>query len=137
MYNRRTRRSLDRRALRPSVSQLNSTIRHAQQNVIGPNKLTGVLGNLTRRQLASPAPETTAIRKAYVKTTPGAVETVTCYLDEMAGSEVTVTCSVVGGAALNSAIPRLTGSELIFVGEIDETWYCLTVFQTSEDCDCT
>ena len=84
-----------------------------------------------------PITRVTGIRKAYVKTTPGAVTTVTCYLDtDSTGDEITVTCSVVGGSALNSAIPRLTDGDLIFVSNIDSTWYCLTVFQTSEDCDC-
>ena len=137
MYNRRTKRSLDRRTLNPSVSQLNSAIRHAQQNVIGPGKLTGVLGNLTRRQLSSPSTGT-GVRKAYVKTTPGAATTVDCYLDtDATGEEVTATCSVSGGGNLNSAIPRIADGDLIFVTEIDDAWYCVTVFQISEDCNCS
>ena len=133
MYNKRTKRKLDRRILRPSVSQLSSTIRYAQQNVIGPNKITSVLGNLTRRQLFTAA----EVHKAYVKTTPGVVETVACYLDtDNTGEEITVTCSIIGGSALNSAVPRLADGELIFVSSIGGTWYCLTTFQASEDCDC-
>ena len=139
MYNRRTKRSLDRRTLSPSVSQLNSTIRHAQQNVIGPNKMTGVLGNLTRRQLPSfSASSPGLVRKAYVKTTPGAATTVDCYLDtDATGAEITVTCSVVGGGNLNAAVPRIADGNLIFVTNISKTWYCVTVFQTSEDCACS
>ncbi len=137
MYNRRIKRSLDRRTLSPSVSQLNSTIRHAQQNVIGPNKLTGILGNLTRRQLPGTSTGAT-IRKAYVKTTPGAATTVDCYLDtDATGAEITVTCSIAGGGNLNAAIPRIADGDLIFVTKIGVTWYCVTVFQTSEDCVCS
>ena len=139
MYNRRTKRRLDRRTLRPSVSQLNSTTRNAQQNVIGPNKLTGVLGNLTRRQLSSPAGEAgTSIRIAYVKTTPGADTTVDCYLDtDVTGEEIEVTCSIAGLGVLNAALPRISDGDLIFVANISGTWYCLTVFQESEDCVCS
>ena len=76
------------------------------------------------------------IRKAFVKTTPGAVTTVDVFLDtDTTGSEVTVTCSVLGGTELNSAIPRLIDGSLIFVSKISGTWYCLTVFQSSEVCD--
>ena len=77
-----------------------------------------------------------ATRKAFVKTTPGAVETVACYLDtDATGEEVTVTCSVIGGAALNSAVPRLADGEAIFVTDIAGTWHCVTTFQASQDCD--
>ena len=56
------------------------------------------------------------IRKAYVKTTPAATDKVDVYLDENdSDTEVEVTCSIVGGSALNSAIPRITDDDLIFV----------------------
>ncbi len=80
-------------------------------------------------------PSTTQVRKAYVKTTPAAVETVDCYLDtDATGIEVTVNCSVIGGTALNSAVPRLADGEIIFVVRLANDWWCLTTFQASEDC---
>ena len=81
--------------------------------------------------------ESTVIRKAYVKTTPGAVATVVCYLDtDATGPEVTVTCSIINGTALNSAIPRITDGDEIKVYLDGSTWRCVDAFQTSEDCDC-
>jgi hypothetical protein len=72
------------------------------------------------------------IRKAYVKDTPAAVETVDCYLDtDATGTEVTVNCSVIGGTALNSALSRLADGELIFVAYVGGEWWCLGApFQT-------
>lgn len=54
------------------------------------------------------------------------------------GAAFDVTCEICGGAALNSAIPRIIAEndEYLFVTNISGTWYCTTVFQTSEDCDC-
>jgi hypothetical protein len=79
------------------------------------------------------------IRKAFVKTTPGAVKTVTCYLDiDVTGTEITVNCSIAGaGTALNSAAPRIVDGDLIFVCQISEDWYCTTVFDRDELCVCT
>jgi hypothetical protein len=80
------------------------------------------------------------VRKAFVKTTPGAAETVTCWLSDTdgQGDEITVNCCVVNGSALNSAIPRLVDGEPIYVAQTPNgDWVCLTVFQTSEDCVCS
>lgn len=79
-----------------------------------------------------------AMRLAYVKTTPAAVATVACYLDtDATGTEITVTCHICGGSALNSAFPRLTDGDEIFVTKLSGTWYCVTTFQTSEECVCS
>jgi len=73
-----------------------------------------------------------AVRVAYVKTTPGAVSTVAVYLDvDATGEEATVTCSITDGSALNAATPRLTDGDQIFVGKINDTWYCLSLFYTT------
>ena len=82
-------------------------------------------------------PAATAIHKAYCKTDAGAAAIIVCYLDEdETGEEITVGCSITGGGNLNSAIPRLEDGTLIFVTKIDGTWYCTSVFQTIENCDC-
>ena len=57
------------------------------------------------------------------------------------GFGITVNCSIVNGTALNAAIPRLESGDEIYVAKLtdgngDDAWYCLTVFQTSEDCTC-
>ncbi|MHC4617204.1 MAG: LamG domain-containing protein [Planctomycetota bacterium] len=78
-----------------------------------------------------------SVRLAYVKTTPGATATVACYLDtDTTGTEITVTCHICGGSALNAAAPRLTDGDEIFVTKLGGTWYCTTVFDTDTDCDC-
>ncbi|MCK4959192.1 MAG: hypothetical protein KAT00_07320, partial [Planctomycetes bacterium] len=91
-----------------------------------------------RVEQATPGSGGGGVRMAYVKTTPGAVSTVDCYLDtDGTGDEVTVTCSIAGGSQLNSAIPRIADGDLIYIAEIDGSWVCLTTFQTTEDCDCS
>ena len=78
-----------------------------------------------------------SIHKAYCKTDAGAATTIVAYLDtDTTGDEITVNCSIAGGGNLNAAIPRLANGTLIFVIEIDSTWYCTTVFQATEDCVC-
>ncbi len=78
------------------------------------------------------------VRRAFVKTTPAAVATVVCFLDvDAADAEITVNCDIVGGTALNSALPRITDGDAITVYQINGTWYCTTIFQESEDCVCS
>ena len=80
----------------------------------------------------------TLVKKAYCKDAAGAGTTIDAYLDtDGTGTEVTVNCSVVGGSALNAAIPRLADGTLILVTKISGSWYCNTVFQASEDCACS
>ena len=70
-----------------------------------------------------------AVRVAYVKTTPEAVSTVDVYLDtDGTGTEVTVTCEIVDGSALNAATPRLTDGDSMIVVKIAGTWYCTSLF---------
>jgi len=83
------------------------------------------------------------IRRAYVKNSPGASSTVTCYLDYDVETavEITVQCSICGGGDkyLNEAIPRIVDGDLLFVTYMRaiDTWYCQTLFQTRENCVCT
>lgn len=53
------------------------------------------------------------------------------------GSGISVVCYVMGGAALNAAIPRLVDDTVIGVFNINGTWVCTNLFQTSEDCACS
>ncbi len=70
-----------------------------------------------------------AVRVAYVKTDAGAGLTVDVYLDtDATGEEVTVTCSIVDGAALNAATPRLLDGDQLFVIQIGGIWYCASLF---------
>ena len=77
------------------------------------------------------------ICRARVKTTPGAVATVVCNLTDADGEEVTVTCDICNGTALNAASPRLAEGDYIAVYQEAGTWRCATTFQTTEDCVCT
>lgn len=77
----------------------------------------------------------TTIRRAFVKTTPGAVSAVACYLDtDNSDTEVSVNCAICNGSALNSASPRLADGDDMLVAKIGANWWCLTIFQTSETC---
>ena len=81
-----------------------------------------------------------ATHKAYVKTVPGAVTTISCYLDSnTSGSEgavINVNCSVIGGGKLNAAAPRTIIGSLIFVEQIGEDWWATHPFIATENCDC-
>jgi hypothetical protein len=73
------------------------------------------------------------VRLAAVKDAPGASTTVDCYLDRddwpLIATEITVTCSICGGSALNNATPILASGDIIQVVKIGATWHCTTVFQ--------
>jgi hypothetical protein len=78
---------------------------------------------------------------AFVKTAPGAVTTVTCFLSTVdnEGTEITVNCSVIGGSGsekLNAAVPRLIDGSLIFVEQFGVDWWCTQAFIATDDCDC-
>ena len=92
----------------------------------------GAEGLSIRGQAISAA---TQIRKAYAKVAAGAGTTIVCYLDtDITGEEITVTCEIVGGTALNSAIPRLAISDMITVWKDSNTWRSIMTFQASQDC---
>ncbi len=63
--------------------------------------------------------------------------------DSGTGFAVNVHCFISGGTDLNSAIPRLEEDDDLIVaklpfdsaGTLIKRWYCLSVFQASEDCD--
>jgi len=77
------------------------------------------------------------VRRARVKTTPGAVPTVLCTLDSISGEEVTVTCDICNGSELNAASPRLVAGDWIMVAKFGAAWRCMTTFQSTRNCVCT
>lgn len=90
-----------------------------------------------RRRLVHGRAVPGVVRLAYVKTTPGAVSAVDCFLDtDATGQEVSVNCSIVNGGSLNAAVPRLADGEIIFVVNISGTWWCVTTFHASQSCPC-
>lgn len=73
-------------------------------------------------------------RIAYVASVSGT--TATCQLDtENTGTEIAVTCFICGGSDLAAAVPRLADGSKIMVTKIGGTWYCLTTFNASQECD--
>jgi len=87
---------------------------------------------------------TSGTRRARTTAAAGSGTTIVCNLIKNDGTEITsglgsgitVNCDICGGSALNAAIPRLADDDYISVYHHDGKWYCNTVFQTSEDCDC-
>ncbi len=54
------------------------------------------------------------------------------------GNAFDVNCNIAqGGAALNTAIPRIAEDDILTVTNIAGTWYCTTLFMPSEDCVCS
>ena len=52
------------------------------------------------------------------------------------GGDLDVYCKISGGGDLNTALPRLADDDYIFVANLQGKWWCTTIFQTSEECDC-
>lgn len=77
------------------------------------------------------------VRLAYCSEAAPADNTIAATLDHTTGTAITVTCHICNGSALNAAVPRLADNDEIFVVKIGATWYCTTIFQTSEDCACS
>jgi len=50
------------------------------------------------------------------------------------GSGVDVYCSVIGGGNLNAAVPRLEDNDDIFVMNWGGKWWCITLFNASQEC---
>jgi len=99
----------------------------------------------TARLVGVPVSGGGQVRLARTRAAAGAAQTIACNLVNNSGSEltgaelgsnITVYCRVCGGGNLNAAIPRLADEDYIFVTNINGAWWCTTVFQTSEDCDC-
>jgi hypothetical protein len=75
------------------------------------------------------------IHSAFCKTDAAGGATIICYLDtDTTGTEITVTCEICGGTALNAAFPRLENGDRLFVIEDGTTWRALQIFQATETC---
>lgn len=78
------------------------------------------------------------IRRAYCSGPAGAGKTIDANLDSTSGTlltgPATVNCNISGGANLNAAVPRLEDEDEILITKIGGKWYCLTVFQASQEC---
>lgn len=90
------------------------------------------------------------IRRAKLTANAGSGNTITANLYNSAGVEqtsgdesgITVYCTIVGGTALNVAVPVIGDNQDIFVvklpydnsGTVEQRWYCTTIFQTEPAC---
>jgi hypothetical protein len=128
------------------VRRINEAIRLCKQvwNMRGDGTITvrrgenGVVVGLDINQLLPKIPKSggaTGIHSAFCKTDAGAGATIVCFLDtDTTGTEITVSCVICGGTALNSAFPRLVDGTRIFVFQDGNTWRALQIFQATEDC---
>ena len=108
------------------------------------NGLIDSTGLHTRRQAVGGISKDGTIRRARTRAAAGAGATIACNLFEVNGtteitsgdeSNITVNCEICGGSALNAAVPRLANNDEIAVYKQGGSWYCTTVFQTSQDCE--
>ncbi len=77
----------------------------------------------------------TPIRKAYAQAAAGAGSTIACFLDtDTTGDSITVTCEIVGGSALNAALPRLADGTMVSVWDDAGIWRSIMTFQASGPC---
>jgi hypothetical protein len=119
-------------------------VRRVNKNSKDIRELQGVTEPAFKRMYKESTLKNTApsggISMAFVKTAPGAVTTVDCFLrTDTTGTEITVNCSVIGGSGtekLNSAVPRLVDGSLIFVQQFGVDWYCTQAFIATDDCKC-
>ena len=132
------------------IDQLKVAVRQLQNKV---DKLSNIRGDsyinvkragggttlsLNKTAITAGQSRSNPIRKAYAEADAGLGSTIDCFLDvDAQGTAVEVNCSISNGTALNSASPRLENGDLIFVAQVGEEWWCLTVFQNTEECTCT
>ena len=77
------------------------------------------------------------LRRAFVKTTPGATTTLICFLDiDTTGEEVNVECTIYGGGNLNEAHPSFVDGDELWVAYnvIAGEWQNVTRIDGSEEC---
>lgn len=76
-----------------------------------------------------------SIKKAYVKTTPGATTTLACYLDvDATGTVIDVACVIDGGGNLNACVPSVVDGDYIWVKRVGAAWVNVTPFIAAESC---
>ena len=79
-----------------------------------------------------------ALRRAFVKTTPGATTTLVCFLAvDTTGEEVNVICTIYGGGNLNTAHPSFVDGDEVWVdyNVIAGEWQNVTRIDGSEECE--
>ena len=76
------------------------------------------------------------LRRAFVKTTPGATTTLVCWLDVDGANEVNVICTIYGGGNLNEAHPSFVDGDELWVtyNAIAGEWQNVTRIDGSEEC---
>ena len=74
------------------------------------------------------------IYRATCTDAAGSGSTIACSLPNFV-DDITVTCDIVGGSALNAAIPRLAIGSVIMVWNNAGTWRSIMTFQATEDCE--
>lgn len=80
------------------------------------------------------------IRRAFVRTTPGATTTLLCYLDNpgdsAGGVEISVECHLYGGGNLDEAHPSFVVDDPLWVAynSIDGEWQNVTRIDGTEEC---
>jgi len=121
----------------PNWKQYNDLV----QTVNALAKIRGVGGVSTRVNIngvtVSGAGNTgSLIRRAYMKSDAGAIDSARCYLGvDATGPEIGVQCEIAGGTKLNSAIPRLENGDMIPVWNDSGTWRPFFPFQASIECE--
>ncbi len=78
------------------------------------------------------------LRRAYVKTAPGATTTLVCFLDVYTtGTQVNVECDIYGGGNLDEAHPTLVDGDPLWVAynAVAGEWQNVTRIDGSEDCE--
>jgi len=94
---------------------------------------------LVQKTRALRASAGTGIHHAFCKTDAPAGCEIICYLDEdETGEEIEVHCRISGGGNkyLNASSRRLENGDSLEVTKINDEWWALEGFQTSEDCVC-
>lgn len=113
-------------------------------------KIKDELGKSPVRIGQSAAGGVTVYRAITTEAAPAAAN-ITCNLYDDTGTEITsgtgsaieVYCSIIGGTALNAAVPRLEDNDDLFVVSLpynngtatENRWYCTSLFQASQDCE--
>ena len=74
-------------------------------------------------------------REAFASEDAGDDAIIDATLDSLTGTAISVTCTICGGVALNSAYPRLADETRLMVYWDGTVWRAYQIFQTSEICD--
>ena len=108
--------------------------------VHGPHGTTFRLNidEVFRRQMRYRGGEGRSLRRAFVKTTPGATTTLVCFLDvDTTGTQVNVECDIYGGGNLDEAHPAFVDGDPLWVAYnvVAGEWQNVTRIDGGEICD--